>query len=319
MASIVGVSNPRHMTFAADRDVEIVEVAPRDGLQNDPAVLTTEQKVELINRCVGSGIQRIEVASFVNPKRVPQMADAEAVLAALPNMEDDPDHAASWIGLVLNARGFERARQTQVNEINLVVMVTDTFSEKNQGMSTEAAIATVEEVVPLAKAAGVKTSVTMSASFGCPYEGEVPIGRVADIAGRLASTGVEEIAVADTIGVAVPRDVLRRIAAVTDAVNGTRLRVHVHNTRNTGYASALAAYEAGVRVLDSSLGGIGGCPFAPRATGNIATEDLVFALERSGIKTGLDLDELIKTSDWLGEQLGRPTPALVSKAGPFPT
>ncbi len=319
MASIVGVSNPRHMTFAADRDVEIVEVAPRDGLQNDPAVLTTEQKVELINRCVGSGIQRIEVASFVNPKRVPQMADAEAVLAALPNMQDDPDHAASWIGLVLNARGFERARQTQVNEINLVVMVTDTFSEKNQGMSTEGAIATVEEVVPLAKAVGVKTSVTMSASFGCPYEGEVSIGRVADIAGRLASTGVEEIAVADTIGVAVPRDVLRRIAAVTAAVNGTRLRVHVHNTRNTGYASALAAYEAGVRVLDSSLGGIGGCPFAPRATGNIATEDLVFALERSGIRTGLDLDELIRTSDWLGEQLGRPTPALVSKAGPFPT
>ena len=184
----VSVVNPRLMTTAADRDVEIVEVAPRDGLQNDPALLSTDQKVELINRCVGAGIRRIEVASFVNPKRVPQMADAEAVLAALPSSDDAPDIAASWIGLVLNARGFERARQTKVDEINLVVMVTDTFSEKNQGMSTQAAIATVEEVVPLAQAAGIKTSVTMSASFGCPYEGEVPIGRVADIAGRLAAT-----------------------------------------------------------------------------------------------------------------------------------
>lgn len=307
------------MTASQDRDVEIVEVAARDGLQNDPALLSTEQKVALIDRCVGAGVRRIEVASFVNPKRVPQMADAEAVLAALPTHDEVPDLATSWIGLVLNARGFERARQTQVDEINLVVMVTDTFSEKNQGMPTEAAIATVEEVVPLAKAAGVKTSVTMSASFGCPYEGEVPVGRVADIAGRLAATGVGEIAVADTIGVAVPRDVARRIGAVYETVGDVPLRVHVHNTRNTGYASALAAYEAGVRVLDSSLGGIGGCPFAPRATGNIATEDLVFALERSGVKTGLDLDELIRASDWLGEQLGRPTPGLVAKAGVFPS
>lgn len=298
-----------------DADVEIVEVSPRDGLQNDPAMLSTSQKIELINRCVATGIRRIEVASFVNPKRVPQMADAEPVLAGLPASSSVN---ASWIGLVLNARGFERAKQTQVDEINLVVMVTDTFSQKNQGMDTEQAIATVAEVVPLAKAAGIATSVTMSASFGCPYEGDVPVGRVADVAGRLSLTGVDEIAIADTIGVAVPRDVTRRLTAVVDAVNGTALRVHVHNTRNTGYASALAAYEAGVRVLDSSLGGIGGCPFAPRATGNIATEDLVFALERSGIKTGLDLDALIEASDWLGTQLGRPTPALVSKAGPFP-
>lgn len=298
-----------------DADVEIVEVSPRDGLQNDPAMLSTEQKVGLINRCVAAGVRRIEVASFVNPKRVPQMADAEAVLAGLPESDDAN---ASWIGLVLNARGFERAKLTKVDEINLVVMVTDTFSLKNQAMTTEQSIATVAEVVPLAKAAGIATSVTMSASFGCPYEGEVPVGRVADVAGRLAATGVDEIAIADTIGVAVPRDVARRVAAVVDVVDGTKLRVHVHNTRNTGYASALAAYEAGIRVLDSSLGGIGGCPFAPRATGNIATEDLVFALERSGVKTGLDLDELIKASEWLGEQLGRPTPALVSKAGPFP-
>jgi len=304
--------------LANDRDVEIVEVAPRDGLQNDPARLDTGQKIELINRCVQAGIRRIEVASFVNPKRVPQMADAEAVLAGLPDKDSPKGLNAAWIGLVLNARGFERALRTQVDEINLVVMVTDTFSQKNQGMTTDESIATVESVVPLAKAAGLRTSVTMSASFGCPYEGEVPVGRVADVAARLAQTGVEEIAVADTIGVAVPRDVARRMAAVGAVVGQTQLRVHVHNTRNTGYASALAAYEAGVRVLDSSLGGIGGCPFAPRATGNIATEDLVFALERSGVNTGLDLDALIRASDWLGEQLGRPTPALVSKAGPFP-
>ncbi|MGV1036805.1 MAG: hydroxymethylglutaryl-CoA lyase [Candidatus Nanopelagicales bacterium] len=306
------------MDSSPDRDVEIVEVSPRDGLQNDPARLSTEQKLGLIRRCVDAGIRRIEVASFVNPKRVPQMADAEAVLAGLP-AEDDPNRlAAAWIGLVLNARGFERAKQTQVDEINMVVMVTDTFSMKNQGMTTEAAIATVEAIAPLANAAGVIPTVTMSASFGCPYEGEVAINRVADVAGRLAQSGVVEIAVADTIGVAVPRDVARRMAAVQDVVGDVRLRVHVHNTRNTGYASALAAYEAGVRVLDSSLGGIGGCPFAPRATGNIATEDLVFALERSGVDTGIDLDALMVASDWLGDQLGRPTPGLVAKAGTFP-
>lgn len=312
------MSDPRGMNSSPVRGVEIVEVSPRDGLQNDPARLSTDQKLGLIQRCVDAGIRRIEVASFVNPKRVPQMADAEAVLASLPAKDDANSLSAAWIGLVLNARGFERAKQTQVDEINMVVMVTDTFSLKNQGMTTEAAIATVEQVAPLANAAGVIPTVTMSASFGCPYEGEVAIGRVADVAGRLAQSGVVEIAVADTIGVAVPRDVARRIAAVQDVVGDVRLRVHVHNTRNTGYAAALAAYEAGVRVLDSSLGGIGGCPFAPRATGNIATEDLVFALERSGVKTGIDLDALIVASDWLGDQLGRPTPGLLAKAGTFP-
>lgn len=306
------------MDYPADRDIEIVEVSPRDGLQNDPAHLSTEQKLGLINRCVAAGVRRIEVASFVNPARVPAMADAEAVLAGLPAPDDPARLGATWIGLVLNARGFQRAQLTQVDEINMVVMVTDTFSQKNQGMSTQEAIRTVEQVAPLAVAAGLIPTVTMSASFGCPYEGEVPIGHVADVAGRLARCGVVEIAVADTIGVAVPRDVIRRMTAVADAIDDTRLRAHFHNTRNTGYASALAAYEAGVRVLDSSLGGIGGCPFAPRATGNIATEDLVFALERSGVRTGLDLDALIQASDWLGEQLGRPTPALVSKAGGFP-
>lgn len=291
----------------------IVEVSPRDGLQNDPAVLSTATKVELINRCVASGVARIEVASFVNPARVPRMADAEAVIAGL-----EPGKS-SYIGLVLNERGFHRARQTALDEINLVVMVTDEFSQRNQGMPTAAAMATVAAVVPLAKEAGLRTSVTMSASFGCPYTGEVPVSLVADIAGELSTTGVAEIAIADTIGVAVPADVRARISAVREAVAPTTaLRAHFHNTRNTGYANALAAAEAGVTVLDSSLGGIGGCPFAPKATGNIATEDLVYALERSGFDTGLDLDELCRASQWLSEQLGRPVPALLPQAGPFP-
>lgn len=291
--------------------ITIVEVGPRDGLQNESVVFDTDTKVEFINRCLDAGLKRIEVASFVNPKRVPQMADAEGVLEALR-----PD-VASYIGLVLNERGFDRALATQVNEVNLVVMVTDTFSMKNQGMTTAEAIAAVAAIAPRAREAGLPVSVTLSASFGCPYEGEVEISRLTDVASQVAAAGIDELAVADTIGVAVPQDVHHRLGAVRD-VTDVPLRVHVHNTRNTGYASALAAADAGVTVLDASLGGIGGCPFAPRATGNIATEDLVFALERSGYDTGLDLDELCRTSDWLGEQLGRPTPGLVAKAGPFP-
>lgn len=291
--------------------ITIVEVGPRDGLQNEAVVVDTDTKVEFIAKCVAAGVQRIEAASLVNPKRVPQMADGEAVLAQLP-----PD-AASYIGLVLNERGFDRALDTQVDEVNLVVMVTDTFSLKNQGMTTAEAIAAVAAIAPRAKVAGLPVSVTLSASFGCPYEGEVDVARLVDVATQVAAAGIDELAIADTIGVAVPRDVQRRLSAVSDAVE-VPLRVHVHNTRNTGYASALAAADAGVSVLDASLGGIGGCPFAPRATGNIATEDLVFALERSGFDTGLDLDALCRASDWLGDQLGRPTPGLVAKAGGFP-
>ncbi len=297
------------------RHITIVEVSPRDGLQNDPAQLSTGQKIELVERCVAAGVRRIEVASFVNPKRVPQMADAEAVIAGLPV---GGGQSADYIGLVLNERGFERARQTALQEVNLVVMVTDEFSQRNQGMPTRGALDTVAKVAPLARAAGLVTSVTMSASFGCPYTGEVPVGRVADVAAEIAAIGVDEVAIADTIGVAVPADVRHRVAAVREVVGYTRLRVHVHNTRNTGYASALAAADAGVTVLDSSLGGIGGCPFAPNATGNIATEDLVFALERSGYDTGLDLDELCRASEWLAAQLGRPVPSLLPKAGGFP-
>ena len=291
--------------------IEIVEVGPRDGLQNESVVFDTDTKLEFIERCLAAGTRRIEVASFVNPKRVPQMADAEEVLQRLR-----PD-AASYIGLVLNERGFDRALATQVSEVNLVVMVTDTFSLKNQGMTTAQAIAAVQAVAPRAREAGLPVSVTLSASFGCPYEGEVAASRLVDVAAQVGQ-GIDELAIADTIGVAVPKDVHQRLSAVSEATD-VPLRVHVHNTRNTGYASAIAAADAGVEVLDASLGGIGGCPFAPRATGNIATEDLVFALERSGYETGLDLDELCRASEWLGEQLGRPTPGLVAKAGRFPS
>lgn len=298
-------------------DVEIVEVSPRDGLQNDPATLTTAQKVELVRRVLGAGLHRAEVASFVNPKRVPQMADAEDVVAGVAALPDRDDH--TLIGLVLNARGFHRAEATAVDEVNLVVAASDAFADRNQGMPVADAVRTVAEVVPLARAAGILPTVTVSTAFGCPFEGEVPVARLVDVVAELAETGVEEIAIADTIGVAVPADVRERVRAVRAATGSVRLRAHFHNTRNTGYANALAAYEEGVRVLDSSLGGIGGCPFAPKATGNIATEDLVYLLERSGVDTGVDLDALIATSDWLGEQLGRPTPSLVSKAGGFPT
>jgi hydroxymethylglutaryl-CoA lyase len=297
-------------------DVQIVEVAARDGLQNDPADLSTADKIELINRAFDAGIRRAEVASFVSPKAVPKMADAEAVLAGLAGRPGRDQ--VSLIGLVVNERGFVRAQPTGVDEVNLVTVSTDTFAGRNQNMTSDQTIDIVEVVAPLAKAAGLKVSVTIGASFGCPFEGEVPPARIAAMAQRIAGIGVDEIALADTIGVAVPGDVRERVAAVRAVTGDVQLRAHFHNTRNTGYANALAAVESGVTVLDSSLGGIGGCPFAPKATGNIGTEDLVYLLHRSGHRTGTDLDALIEASDWLGEIMGRPTPGLVSKAGTFP-
>lgn len=296
--------------------VQIVEVAARDGLQNDPADLTTAQKVELINRAFDAGIRRAEATSFVSPKAVPKMADAEEVMAGLASRPDRDQFSA--IGLVVNERGFLRAQPTGVDEVNMVVVSTDTFAGKNQNMTSDETIDGVEKIAPLARAAGLKTSVTIGASFGCPFEGEVPVARIVAMAERIAGIGVDEIALADTIGVAVPPDVRERVTAVKAVIGDVQLRAHFHNTRNTGYANALTAVENGVTVLDASLGGIGGCPFAPKATGNIATEDLVYLLHRSGYETGTDLEALIAASDWLGEVMGRPTPALVSKAGDFP-
>lgn len=310
--------------------MQIVEVGPRDGLQNDLVSFSVEQKVEFVRRVAEAGVRRVEVCSFVNPGRVPQMAGAEEVAAAVAGLTGRGPIAADGsglggtgpidaIGLVLNVKGWERAAATTVAEVNVVVAASDSFAEHNSGTDVEGTVSVAEEVTAMAKAAGRRVSATISTSFGCPYEGEVALERVVGLARRVAEAGVDEVALADTIGAAVPVEVRRRFEAVRAAVDpGVALRAHFHNTRNAGYANALAAVEAGALALDASLGGIGGCPFAPKATGNIATEDLVFMLERSGIDTGVDLGRLLEASAWLEEQLGRPVPALVPKAGVFP-
>ena len=295
--------------------VEIVDVAARDGLQSDPTMVSTAAKVELISRLVDAGVTRLEAASFVNPRRVPQMADAEAVMAALPRSDD-----VTYIGLVMNRRGLDRALAAGVDEINAVVVCSDTFCERNQGTTTAGAVAVWEELAEAAQAGGISAGVTLSAAFGCPYEGDVPAERLAAVASEVVQGSPAEIAIADSIGVAVPADVARRVAAVREAVgDGVRLRAHFHNTRNTGYANALAAVDAGVEVLDASLGGIGGCPFAPNATGNIATEDLVYLLDRTGVSTGVSLEDLCESALWLEQLLDHPVPGYLSKAGGFPT
>ena len=295
------------------RSVQIIEVGPRDGLQNESTLLPCATKVEFINRAIAAGIRRIEVASFVNPKRVPQMADAEEVLAALPRRDE-----VSYIGLVLNRRGFERAQAAGCNEIGMAVVVSETFNQRNQGASVSESVAAWHEIAALAHAAGIRAQVTLSAAFGCPFEGEVAVERVVELARRVAEARPFEIALADTIGAGVPSQVSELVGRVREALPGIPLRCHFHNTRNTGIANAYAAVAAGVRVLDASNGGIGGCPFAPAATGNIPTEDLVYMLTRMGIATGVDLDALLATGRWLQEQLGRPVPGMLIKAGGFP-
>jgi len=298
---------------ALPNTVEIVEVGPRDGLQNEPAVLPVATRVEFIGRAVAAGLRRIEVASFVNPKRVPQMADAEAVLAALP-----PRAGVRYVGLVLNRRGFERALAAGCGEVGMAVAASNTFNERNQGTTTEASIAAWLDIAASARAAGLRAQVTVSTAFGCPFEGEIPVARLVEIARRLAEGGPFELALADTIGVGVPSQVTELVGRVREALPGLALRCHFHNTRNTGLANAYAAVAAGVTVLDASIGGIGGCPFAPAATGNIPTEDLVYMLARMGIRTGLDLEALIATGRWLEGELGRPVPGALVKAGSFP-
>jgi hydroxymethylglutaryl-CoA lyase len=297
----------------ATRRIELVEVGPRDGLQSEPEILPTEAKVELIARLVQAGLRRIEVASFVHPKLVPQMADAEAVMAALPRTP-----GVQYVGLVLNRRGFDRAQAAGCTEIGMVTAATDSFAQRNQGASVEGTIKAWEEIAPLAHAASIRAQVTISVAFGCPFEGEVPPRRVIDIARRLAESGPIEIALADTIGVAVPTQVTELIEAVRGEVPNVPLRCHFHNTRNTAVANAYAAVMAGVSTLDASVGGVGGCPFAPNATGNVATEDLAYMLTRAGFDTGIDLERLIATAHWLQAKRGKPVPSMVSKAGGFP-
>ena len=292
--------------------VQVIEVGPRDGLQNEPVTLSVEQKVTYVESLVKAGLRRIEVVSFVDPARVPQMAGAEEVMAMVPRTD-----GVSYAGLVLNERGLDRALAAGVDEVNVVVVASETFSQRNQGASIAESSAMAARVVSLAQDAGLRTTVTIAAAFGCPFEGEVPTDRVTELARRCDASGVDEIALADTIGVAVPADVRRVVGAVRE-VTGRPLRLHLHNTRNTGYANAIAAVEMGVAALDASSGGIGGCPFAPNATGNIATEDLAYLLSRSGIDSGLALDDLLTPSALVAQLLGAPVPALLPLAGDFP-
>lgn len=309
--------------------ITIVDVAPRDGLQSDGAVVATDAKIELIQRIVATGVRRVEVTSFVNPKRVPQMADADEVLAGLharrrATSASDPIQSASFIGLVLNLRGLDRALAAACDEVNAVVVVSDTFSSKNQGVSTDQGIEAWHQIAAAADAAGVPASLTLAASFGCPYEGEISVEHLTDVVRRCAAGGGVEIALADSIGVASPVDVRQRVEAAATAIAATgtnqALRVHFHNTRNTGIANVAAAVESGVRVVDASLGGIGGCPFAPNATGNVPTEDVVYMLHRMGYGTGVDLAAMIDAVEWMQSDalLGRSTPGLLSRAGTFP-
>ena len=293
--------------------IEIVEVGPRDGLQSEPGIVPTPTKIAFIERAIECGLRRIEVASFVNPQRVPQMADAEDVLRGLRRRND-----VSYIGLVLNRRGFERAAAAGCTEVGMAVVASDTFNRRNQGVSSDESVAAWLDIAARARAAGLRAQITVSAAFGCPFEGEVPVTRVVELAQRVAEAQPFEIALADTIGVGAPAQVTEMVERVRAAIPGIPLRCHFHNTRNTGIANAYAAVAAGVTTLDASLGGIGGCPFAPAATGNIATEDLVYMLERSNYATGVDLDAAIETGKWLQEQLGRPVPGMLVKAGRFP-
>jgi hydroxymethylglutaryl-CoA lyase len=293
--------------------IEIIDVAPRDGLQSQPKLLDTNTKVEFIERLIGAGIRRMEVVSFVNPKRVPQMADADEVLKLLPKRED-----VTYIGLVLNMRGFERALNNKIDEINCVVVATDTFNQRNQGVSTEQTMQSIAEIVKQASSEDLTCGVTISAAFGCPYEGEVSVSRIVELALRLTDMGVDEIALADTVGVAGPSNVKELIRAITKVIGETPLRCHFHNTRNAGVANAYVAITEGVRILDASCGGVGGCPFAPAATGNVATEDLLYMIQRMGMDTGISIEGIMETARWLEGQLESQIPAMVTRAGLFP-
>jgi (R)-citramalyl-CoA lyase len=286
------------------------EVGPRDGLQNEQHILPPETRAELVDRLAAAGLKRIEAASFVDPDRVPQMAGAEDVVAAL-----DRRDGVVYAGLALNERGYERLRETGLGEVSFALAATESFSQRNAGASVEESIGAAERIVTRAREDGLVASLTISVAFGCPFEGPVDPDRVVAIAERLAATGPDELVLADTIGVATPsqaRGLIERVGVLGIPVGG-----HFHNTRNTGFANAYASLEAGVSVLDASVGGLGGCPFAPKATGNIATEDLVYLLEGEGVGTGVDLEALIAVSEWLEELLGRQLEGYLYRAGPF--
>lgn len=293
--------------------VKVSEVGPRDGLQNDAIVLEPAVRAELTNRLAATGVARVEAASFVHPRLVPAMAGAEEVLESV---ERRP--GVGYSALVLNRRGLDRALTTDVDLVNVAFPVTDEFCRRNQNSTAAEAAETAAEIVRAGHEAGKRVAVTLGAAFGCPFEGVVDPGTVLEIVARMAAAEADEIILADTIGVGVPRQVHRLLQGARSTAPGRTLGLHLHNTRNTGYANAYAALEHDVDMLDSSVAGIGGCPFAPRATGNIATEDLIYLLDKEGVESGVDLDAVIAVTEWLSGVLGRELPGLLHRAGGFP-
>ena len=292
--------------------VTLCDVGPRDGLQNDRVALEPPVRAELCDRLAATGLPRIECGSFVNPKVVPQMAGTEEVFAGLQRVD-----GVIYAALALNGRGVERAVAAGADEVHLAYPLSDTFCARNQNTTLADAAAAHEAMIAAAHEAGVRASVTLGAAFGCPFEGPVPEARVIEHVERMAAAGADEIMLADTIGVGVPSQVRALVPAALRAGGGLPIGLHLHNTRNTGYANADAGIEAGATLFDASVGGLGGCPFAPRATGNIATEDLVYLLDGLGVETGVDLEGLIAVAEWLAGVLGRDLPGQLYKAGPF--
>ena len=295
------------------RNVEILDVTARDGLQNESVMFSTAEKLDLINRTIEAGAKRMEVASFAHPKYVPQMADAEDVIAGLPKRND-----VTYIGLAMNERGVDRAIKTNIDEVGLVVVATDTFAQKNQNQTRDGSVEMASAMIEKVKAAGRRVNVTIAASLGCPFEGEVAIETVVAMSKRLAAFDPDEISLADTIGVGNPWHVKALFFEVKKASPNMPLRAHFHNTRNTGLANIYAALEVGVDTLDVSIGGIGGCPFAPAATGNVPSEDVVYMLERNDVKTGMSLDKIVEIAQWLEKKMEKSLPGMVSRAGGFP-
>ena len=295
------------------RRLTLYEVGPRDGLQNEPDVLDVETRAELVRRLAGTGLPAIELASFVDPRRVPQMAHAEEVVAAA-----GVTPGVTRAGLALNARGYERLVATGLDEVRFAFGVTESFNRRNQEASVDESVAAAVSIVARARDDGLRSTVTLSVAFGCPFEGEVDPAHVLAVAGRVVDAAPPDaLVLADTIGVAAPGAV--RLLVTRAAELGVPVGGHFHNTRNTGYANALAALEAGAAVLDASVGGLGGCPFAPNATGNIASEDLVYLLEREGVETGVDLEALIGVAEWFADVLGRRLDGQLYRAGSFPS
>ena len=296
------------------KSIEIVEVSPRDGLQNEKTLVSTADKVALIERAIAAGARRMEVTSFVNPKAVPQMADAEAVCAALPLRDD-----VTYIGLVMNARGAARAIETgRIDQLGAVAVATDKFAMANQGQTSDGSVEAAKDIIAMARTAGKTGQVTIGAAFGCPFEGEVTEDRVVAMAQAIAEADPVEIGLADTIGVANPAHVASLISKVRAALPDISVRVHFHNTRGTGLANLWAAIQAGAATADCAIGGLGGCPFAPGAAGNISTEDVIYMLDRAGISTGMDLTQLIAANHWMADVMQRSLPGMVAKAPPFP-